>query len=50
MSEEENTRTLWPWAIAAGFLLMIGTDLVFLVIATQTAPEIDPSYEHALKR
>lgn len=37
-------REPWPYVIAAGFLIVILVNIGFIVIAVQTAPALDPSY------
>lgn len=41
---------MWPVAIASGLLLVVAVNLAFIWIAIETAPEIEPSYEHAAVR
>jgi hypothetical protein len=40
----------WPWAIGLGLLLVVLVNATFAYVAIRTAPQIEPSYEHAAVR
>lgn len=53
MNDERSftERGLWfPLGLGIAFGLMVLWNLVFIYVAIQTAPEVDPSYTHALER
>jgi hypothetical protein len=41
---------MWPVAIASGLLLVVVVNVAFIWVAVRTAPQIEPSYEHATVR
>lgn len=47
---EPVQREPWPYYLAGGLLIVVLVNAVFIWTAVSTAPEIDPSYEHAAVR